>query len=92
MAIYKRFTTLNAHSILMQQAELILLQRELDVMMASDKADGLPYATNAEKLIESAEAGPDDAQLALVLKIREKLEKYSMMNVSFHSTHSTDIK
>jgi hypothetical protein len=89
MAIFKRFATLNARSLLMQQAELLLLQRELDVMMASDQVDGLPYDTNAEKLIDSAQDGPDDAQLTLVLDIRGKLEKYSMIStrVMQHSQH-----
>jgi hypothetical protein len=77
MAIFKRFATLNAHSLLMQQVELLLLQRELDAMMASDQDDGLPYDTKAADLIASTEKGPDDAQWELVLKIRDKLEKYS---------------
>lgn len=77
MAIFKRFATLNAHSILMQQAKLLLLERNLDAMMASDRDDGLSYDDKAANLITSVENGPDDAQWELILEIHAKLEKYS---------------
>ncbi|KAL1626905.1 hypothetical protein SLS54_002443 [Diplodia seriata] len=77
MAIFKRFAELNAHSLLIQQAELLEVERELEAARASDTDDRLPYNEKAINLINSGETGPDNNQWQLVLKARELLEKYN---------------
>ncbi|KAL0254265.1 hypothetical protein SLS55_009739 [Diplodia seriata] len=77
MAIFKRFAELNAHSLLIQQAELLEVERELEAARASDTDDRLPYNEKAINLINSGETGPDNSQWQRVLKARELLEKYN---------------
>ena len=89
MAIFKRFATLNAHSLLMQQAEILLLERELKAMMESDRTDGLAYDKKAADLIGSVENGPDDAQWRLIVEIRQRLEDYSTYVPSYYTLKLT---
>lgn len=76
-AMFKRFAHLNVHSLLIQQAELLDLQRQLDVWISVDKSRGLQFDTVALDLIKAGKDGSNDEQWKLVLQIREKLRIYS---------------
>lgn len=82
MALFKRFSILNAHSLLLQQAELLHLESDLEALIAVDRDDGLRYDEIALDLIKSGESGQSSDQWSLVLKIREKLRDYS--NIQSH--------
>lgn len=74
--VYNRFTTLNAYNLLIQQAELLHLESQLEVFAVTDAAAGFEYDRNALSLIESGEKGRDDEQWRMVLRVREKLREY----------------
>ncbi|KAM0716127.1 hypothetical protein Q7P37_008641 [Cladosporium fusiforme] len=76
-AMFKRFAQLNLHSLLIQQAELLDLQRQLDVAISVDKGRGLHFDTIALDLIEAGKDGINDEQWKLVMQIREKLRTYN---------------
>ena len=59
-AQFKRFAKLNAHSLLMQQAELLYLEQELYTIAAQDERSGLEHSRSVKSLLDSAEAGRDD--------------------------------
>lgn len=81
-AMFKRFAQLNAHSLLIQQAEILDLERQLLVLATVNKKRGLHYNTIAIDLINAGRANNDDEQWRLVLHIRSKLKDYSMCNTT----------
>jgi len=68
MALYKQFADLSAHSLLMQQVELLDLQRELD------NQQGLGLDEKATASMHSQP--PNDGHWQLVLTIRQRLKEY----------------
>jgi hypothetical protein len=76
-ALYKRFGSLNARSLLLQQAELLYLERKLHAFAGFDKDEGLPFYKDAGSLIKSGETGENDEQWRLLQVIRGKLNEYS---------------
>lgn len=77
MAIYKKFSILNTHDLLLRQAELLHLERELHKQGLIDRAAGLEYSEKVHELFDSNRTGVDSAQLELILKIRLRLKEYS---------------
>jgi len=81
MSIFKRFAALNARNLLYMQAEILLLERELDVIAGydhtqNDDPTAKTYATSCEALMESVEKG-NGMQWEKILNLREKLDAYS---------------
>jgi hypothetical protein len=74
VAMYKQFASLTAHSLLMQQVELLDLQRELEIQAEEDRKMGLGYDEKATVFVHSKD--PNDRQWKLVLEIRLRLEQY----------------
>ena len=74
MAMYKQFASLSAQSLLMQQVELLDLQRELDLQAELDNKQNLGFDEKATTSIHSQP--PDDRQWQLVLTIRLRLKEY----------------
>jgi len=68
MALYKQFADLSAQSLLMQQVELLDLQRELD------NQQGLGLDEKATASMHSQP--PNDGHWQLVLTIRQRLKEY----------------
>lgn len=84
VAIFRRFGTLNAQSLLYMQAELVCLEKKLHRLQSKDAAAPgrrSRYAINWFWLSNSGDQGDgdddDDAQLELVKEIRAKLKEYS---------------
>lgn len=78
--IFRKFVALNARMLLYMQAELVMLEKELQVREERDRDDTEgnrnQYATNYSCLLMSCKDG-DTTQLELVNKIQEKLKDYS---------------
>lgn len=79
--MFKRFASLNARNLLYMQAELLLLERELNAIAEYDHLqnpdlDAKNYATSCEKLMESLDNG-NAMQWNKILEVRTKLEEYS---------------
>jgi hypothetical protein len=74
MAMYKQFASLSAHSLLMQQVELLDLQRELDLQAELDNKRNLGFNEKATTSIHSQL--PDNRQWQLILTIRQRLKEY----------------
>ena len=68
--MYKQFASLSAHSLLMQQVELLDLQRELDLQAELNPG----FDEKATTSIHSQP--PNDGQWQLVLTIRQRLKEY----------------
>ncbi|GME32979.1 hypothetical protein GTA08_BOTSDO10868 [Neofusicoccum parvum] len=77
MALFKRFSALNARSLLYQQAELLELEADLEAYTEADRISGLPFHQNATALIGARNKEFDGRQWRLVLEIREKLKEYN---------------
>lgn len=77
MAMYKRFGVLNAHSLLLQQAELLDLEQQFDLQAAVDRSAGLNYDEKALNLLHSPTHS--DKQWQLAKSVRERLKDYSEM-------------
>lgn len=91
MLQFKRFAALNAHSLLMQQAELLVLEQNLGARGTADRQYG--HHTEVEKLMEPIAAASNvsstpnvnatsnvktyNQQWELVLEIRSRLKDYS---------------
>lgn len=80
-AMFKRFAQLNAHSLLIQQAEILDLERQLLVLATVNKKHGLHYDTIAMDLINAGRANDDDEQWRLITQIRLKLKEYSTWDI-----------
>ncbi|CAK1363880.1 unnamed protein product [Cercospora beticola] len=74
MAMFKRFSRLSAHSLLMRQVELLDLERQLEVQAALDRDDGLKYDVKAIDLLQSSEH--NGQQWQIIKSIRENLDQY----------------
>jgi hypothetical protein len=74
MAMYKQFASLSAHSLLMQQVELMDMQRELGLQAELDNKQNLGFDEKATASIHSQ--SPDNRQWQLVLNIRLRLKEY----------------
>lgn len=77
MAQFKRFTKLNTHNLLMQQAEILHLENKLVAHVKVDHQEGLDYECNVGNMLAAHGAGMLDEQWQLILEIREKLKAYS---------------
>ncbi|KAK3638735.1 hypothetical protein LTR56_012842 [Elasticomyces elasticus] len=78
MRMYKRFAALSAHNLLLQQAEVLDLESQLQAQVIADRKIGLPYERNARSMIESGRISDKSGhQWRLVLQIREKLSDYN---------------
>lgn len=73
--MYGRFASLSAQSLLVQQVEILGLERKLRVQAAVDRTSNLSFDEKALELMHSAD--PDDDQWRLVLRIREASKEYS---------------
>lgn len=82
MAMYKRFSTLAAHDLLLRQAELVNLEQKLHVQGLIDQQAGLAFSEKADRLFASKKEGVDHDQLDLVLKIRTCLQGYRSVHLS----------
>ena len=78
LSLFKHFSVLNTHSLLLQQAELLHLESDLEAAISVDRDDGLRYDEVALDLIKSRESAESSDQWDLILKIREKLRDYSI--------------
>lgn len=78
MAIFKRFSALNARSLLYQQAEILDLEAELEAHTEADRQAGMPYHRDAMALLDAKNDGVKRRQWALIVEIRERLKEYSM--------------
>jgi len=72
--MYKRFASLSAHSLPMQQVELLDLQHELDLQAELDNKQNLGFNEKATASIHSQ--SPNHKQWQLVLTIRQRLKEY----------------
>lgn len=85
LGIYRRFSILNARNLLYLQAELVELETELDECTKEDSKSGDPSKrlnnTNWYYLSRRKEGLPD-SQWRTMLRLREKLDEYSMMSSS----------
>lgn len=78
MGMYKIFASLNSHSLLIRQAELVHLEVQLRNCISVDKDVGLKYHESVYDLMQAAQAGGANAeQWRLILEIRTKLDEYS---------------
>lgn len=82
LAIYRRFNELNAHNLLLLQAELVFLEKELEKYIQADNnspdKNRRIYDQDWQSLFESGSTpGGCPAQWKTVLRIREKLKEYS---------------
>lgn len=79
-AIFRRFDSLSMLNILSLQAELIVLQNELQEICSEDESPDDPaanaFAVNFFALRQS-EGRSNDEQYQIFVKIREKLREYS---------------
>lgn len=108
LSTFKRFAALNARNLLYMQAELLVLERELEEHVRRDEgtnpdptdqnADPASrlYATSVEKLMESKDEG-NGLQWDHILLIRSKLEAYSKRHsawvpISMHRLITTKIE
>lgn len=89
LAMYKQFASLTAHSLLMQQVELLDLQRDLELQAEIDRKNHLGYDEKAHTFIHSKK--PNDTQWQLVLEIRQRLDQYRRSKERLCS-NSPDVK
>ena len=80
-AIFRRFLTLNAKSLLYMQGELTYLHAELRVLASENRVSNDPERKDFDFSIETL-MGPHvskngDEQWSKILEIREKLRAYS---------------
>ena len=81
MAVFRTFRALNMKNLLYLQAELVELERDLEVIAELDEASGIPQKAEYARswvALNRSEAEGDGYQLRKVLTIREKLKQYSM--------------
>ena len=86
LSIFRRFNTLNAQNLLYLQAELHILEWEFQEQLAKDltsteeerKYYAFDWKTLDRVYQESTDKSTDvNAQMRLILKIREKIKEYS---------------
>ena len=81
LSIYRRFSILNARNLLYLQAELVNLEKKLEVYTVQDIESGEEgkkrYARNWYFLSRKIDGSPNCAQWHTMLAIREKLKEYS---------------
>jgi hypothetical protein len=81
LAIFRRFSTLNAKNLLFMQGELIHLEAELKAIAREDKGSGDSEKAEFEFCIHTLrgphECEDGDAQWRKILEIRQKLREYS---------------
>ncbi|KAK7706432.1 hypothetical protein SLS57_009666 [Botryosphaeria dothidea] len=77
VAIFRRFGTLNAQSLLYMQAELVCLEKKLHRLQSKDAA--APGRRSSNSGDQGDGDDDDDAQLELVKEIRAKLKEYNEM-------------
>jgi hypothetical protein len=94
IAIFRKFSTLNAQNLLYLQAELVYLESKLQRHASEDRqagiaaerigtkcADKLKYDTDWYMLANSDEEDEDSLQWQTVLEIRGKLKEYSVSHI-----------
>lgn len=86
LTMFKCFAALNAKNLLYMQGEILVLERQLDVLGDLDHGDDgdedtKKYATSCEALMKS-----DDSQWEKILELRGKLEAYSQMTPGLRPT------
>jgi hypothetical protein len=92
LAIFRRFSKLNLQNLLYLQAELTLLEKDLDELVERDKTNpnrGF-YTKDWWSLAESSDDEEGQEQWDKVLQIREKLKEYSTTSISFFCRMSPD--
>ncbi|MCJ1364618.1 hypothetical protein MMC16_003731 [Acarospora aff. strigata] len=80
MAVFRTFRALNMKNLLYLQAELVELERDLEVIAELDEASGIPQKAEYARswvALNRSEAEGDGYQLRKVLTIREKLKQYN---------------
>jgi hypothetical protein len=82
--MYKQFASLSAHSLLMQQVELLDLQRELELQAELDNKQSLGFDEKATTSIHLQ--SPDNRQWQLVLSIRQRLKEYRRCEMTSKSS------
>ena len=89
LAIYRRFSTLNAQNLLYLQSELIILEDELRRLVLEDSNSQNEQRRSFKSKITALKAAPGEEvegrQWQKVLEIREKLKEYSMWAGSLSS-------
>lgn len=89
MAIFKRFSILASHDLLLRQAELLHLERKLHRQGTVDRLAGLSLSEKADELFASPVDGFGHAQLETVLEIRGRLKEYSSVALPCQTTIRT---
>jgi hypothetical protein len=80
MVQFSRLSRLNTYSLLVQQAELLKLERDLEITL------GVDVNATYQKVARDITSDSESYEANLVLEIREKLKEYSKAFTS----HSTD--
>lgn len=81
MAIFRRFSRLNAQNLLYMQAELAQMEYELDLVAGEDSQNDSPNVQSFQTCVHHMKKaqGPDSLQWQMVLDIRQRLGEYSML-------------
>jgi hypothetical protein len=77
LGIFRQFAELNARNLLYMQAELLCLQKELDLLTYTDENGPDPVSKTFARSVWNMRTSSDSAQWGKVLEIREKLSAYS---------------
>lgn len=81
LAIFRRFSRLNAQNLLYMQAELAQMEYELDLVAAEDSQNDNPDVQSFQTCVHNMKKaqGPDGLQWQMVLDMRQRLKEYSML-------------
>ena len=82
MAIFRRFSRLNAQNLLYMQAELVQMEYELDTIALEDSQCDDPNRQSFQTYVYNMKRaqGPDGLQWQMVRELRQRLKEYSMLH------------
>lgn len=81
MAIFRRFSRLNAQNLLYMQAELAQMEYEMNMVALQDSHSANPDLHSFQTYVHSMKKaqGADGLQWQLVLHMRQRLKEYSTL-------------
>jgi hypothetical protein len=81
MAIFRRFTRLNAQNLLFMQAEIAQLELDLDMTALEDSRSNDPNRQSFQKYVHllNTATGSDSLQWRKWMELRGRLKEYSML-------------